>query len=99
MGNRPVAPIVESNRQMVVLVPTPEFRAYQLVRLARATARRPGVSDPERALRNRIARDELVAADAVARARDLGVRVVEVNGDRNAEAVADLVAEHFAGYL
>jgi hypothetical protein len=100
-GLRPelVAPVVESTGQMVVLVPTPEFRAYQQGRLPRATAPHPGVTDPERALRNRLARDELVAADAVARAHDLGVRVVEVDGERDAEAVAGLVVEHFAAYL
>lgn len=100
-GLRPelVAPVVESTGQMVVLVPTPEFRAYQLERLPRATARHPGVRDPERAWRNRIDRDELVAADAVARARDLGIRVVEVDGSRDAETVAALVADHFAAYL
>ncbi|MEV0427953.1 hypothetical protein [Micromonospora sp. NPDC050495] len=100
-GLRPelVAPVVESTRQMVVLVPSAEFRAYQLARLPRASARHPGVSDPERALRNRVARDELVAADAVAQARELGVRVVEVDGSRDAEAIAGLVTEHFAAYL
>ena len=100
-GLRPelVAPVVESTGQMVVLVPTPEFRAYQAGRLPRATARHPGVSDPERALRNRLARDELVAADAVARAGELGVRVIEVDGGRDAEVATGLVAEHFAAYL
>ncbi|WP_319463623.1 hypothetical protein [Micromonospora sp. RTP1Z1] len=57
------------------------------------------MSDPGRALRHRLARDELVAADAVARARELGVRVIEVDGGRDAEAVAALVAAHFAAYL
>ncbi|MGC4893394.1 hypothetical protein [Micromonospora sp. DT31] len=100
-GLRPelVAPVVESTRQMVVLVPTPQFRAYQLARLPRATARHRGVSDPERAWRNRIARDELVAADAVTAARALGIRVIEVDGGLDAEATAALVADHFAGYL
>ncbi|SCE76974.1 hypothetical protein [Micromonospora mirobrigensis] len=100
-GLRPelVAPLVESTRQMVVLVPTPAFRAYQRDRLARATAPQPGVGDPARALRNRLARDELVAADAAARARGLGVRVIEVDGDRDAAAVADLVEEQFAEFL
>ncbi|MEE3919592.1 hypothetical protein V2I01_18295 [Micromonospora sp. BRA006-A] len=57
------------------------------------------MSDPERAWRHRIARDELVAADAVAGARALGIRVIEVDLGRDAEAVAALVADHFAGYL
>ena len=54
-GLRPelVAPVVESVRQMVVLVPTAEFRAHQLTRLPRASNAVAGVSDPERANRNR----------------------------------------------
>ncbi|MGC1212909.1 MAG: hypothetical protein WA890_16780 [Micromonospora sp.] len=100
-GLRPelVAPVVESTQQMVVLVPTPEFRAYQRERLPRASARHPGVSDPERALRQRWARDELVSADAAARARDLGIRVIEVDGSRDVDEITGLVAEHFAAYL
>ncbi|WP_410578599.1 hypothetical protein [Amycolatopsis sp. lyj-108] len=57
------------------------------------------VSDPERAQRNRVARDRLVAEDAVRAADSLGVRVLEIDGSIAAEAVADVVAEHFAPYL
>ncbi|MGC5018679.1 hypothetical protein [Micromonospora sp. DT47] len=44
-------------------------------------------------------RDELLAADTVAPARELGVRVIEVDGSRDAEGIAGLVAEHLAAYL
>ncbi|WP_327032987.1 hypothetical protein [Micromonospora ureilytica] len=100
-GLRPelVAPVVESVRQMVVLVPTAEFRAHQLTRLPRASNALAGVSDPDRANRNRWKRDELVAVDAVAQAEELGVRVVEVDGSLDGEQLTDLVAEHFAAYL
>ncbi|MEV0809175.1 hypothetical protein [Micromonospora sp. NPDC050200] len=80
-------------------VPTAEFRAYQIGRLPRTGAVADGVSDSARAPRNRLARDELVAADAVARADELGIRVVRVGGSRDAAAVTALVEEHFADLL
>lgn len=102
-GLRPelVAPLLDSLRRMVVLVPTEAFRQHQVRTLPRAGAfsRAGEISDPERAQANRIARDRLVAEDAVQSAKRLGIRVIEVDGSRDAEGVADLVAEHFAPYL
>jgi hypothetical protein len=100
-GLRPelVARIVDSPRRMIVMVPTEEFRRRQVRDLPRAAAVGHRVSDPARAQRNRLERDRLVAEDAVRAARRLGVRVLEVDGSRDAEAVADVVAEHFGPYL
>jgi hypothetical protein len=100
-GLRPelVAPIVDSPRRMVVLVPTQEFRHRQLGALPRAAAFGHRVSDPLRAQRNRLERDRLVADDAVHTARRLGIRVIEVDGSRDAQAVAGVVADHFGPYL
>ncbi|HEY3465299.1 MAG TPA: hypothetical protein VGL47_09220 [Amycolatopsis sp.] len=96
-GLRPefVAPLLDSPRRMVVMVPTEEFRQHQLSTLPRAAKFTPNVSDPVRAQRNRIARDRLLAEDAVRRARRLGIRVLEIDGSADAEAVADTVAGHF----
>ncbi|MFI6071585.1 hypothetical protein ACIA5C_08350 [Actinoplanes sp. NPDC051343] len=44
-------------------------------------------------------RDRLVASDAVRSAGKLGVRVIRVDGSRDAGAVADLVAEQFREFL
>lgn len=44
-------------------------------------------------------RNRLIADDAGRSARRLGMRVVEVDGSLDAEAVADLVADHFAPFL
>jgi hypothetical protein len=55
--------------------------------------------DPDQAQHNRLLRDQLVADDAVRTARRLGMPVIEVDGSRSAEAVADLVAAHFGTYL
>ncbi|TYB50338.1 hypothetical protein FXF51_56630 [Nonomuraea sp. PA05] len=100
-GLRPelVAPIVDSPRRMVVMVPTAEFRDRQARELPRATAVGAAVSDPDLAQRNRLERDRLVADDAVRSARRLGIRVIEVDGTLDADAVADLVAGHFLPYL
>jgi hypothetical protein len=100
-GLRPalVAPIVDSPRRMIVMVPTEDFRRHQLRTLPRANALSSDVSDPERAQRNRIARDRLVAEDAVRTASEQGMSVIEVDGSLDAEGVADVVAGHFSPYL
>ncbi|EME54245.1 hypothetical protein [Amycolatopsis decaplanina] len=100
-GLRPelVAPLLDSPRRMIVMVPTDDFREHQLRVLPRAAATTHRVSDPERARRNRIARDRLVAEDAVRTANGLGIRVLWIDGTDDAEAVADVVAEHFGPYL
>ncbi|MFD7532004.1 hypothetical protein ACFV8E_31175 [Streptomyces sp. NPDC059849] len=100
-GLRPelVVPLLDSVRRMVVLVPTEDFRQHQIRTVPRAGALGVPVGDPARAQANRIARDRLVAEDAVRGARRLGVRVIEVDGTRDAAAVTSLVAEQFAPWL
>ncbi|MFI7051857.1 hypothetical protein ACWDOR_01565 [Streptosporangium canum] len=100
-GLRPelVATIIDSPRRMIVMVPSEGFRERQLRELPRATAVDHAVSDPDRAQRNRLARDRLVADEAARSARRLGIRVLEVDGLDDAEAVADIVVDHFSSYL
>ncbi|MEU1727355.1 hypothetical protein ACNF49_03625 [Actinomadura sp. ATCC 39365] len=100
-GLRPelVAPIIDSPCRMIVMVPSEAFRQRQLRELPRAGSLRLQVSDPERAQENRLARDRLVADEAVRSACRLGIRVLEVNGSDDAEVVADTVADHFSSYL
>ncbi|MGC7097882.1 hypothetical protein ACPZ19_24695 [Amycolatopsis lurida] len=99
-GLRPelVAAAFEVER-MVVMVPTEEFRECQVRELPRAGALGVPVSDPGLAQRNRLARDRLVAEDAVRRARECGVHVIEVDGTRDAEQVADQVQARFSRFL
>ncbi|TLS42151.1 hypothetical protein FE633_32560 [Streptomyces montanus] len=100
-GLRPelVARIIDSPRRMVVMVPTPEFRRHQARELPRAASLGHRVSDPARAQANRLTRDRLVAEDAVRTAHQLGIRVIEVDGSRDATAMAEVVADHFSPYL
>ncbi|MCO8270132.1 hypothetical protein M1L60_05940 [Actinoplanes sp. TRM 88003] len=99
-GCRPelVAAVTDPAR-MVVMVPTDEWRLRQAARLPRAMSLSHKVSDPELAAHNRIERDRLIALDAVARAHEYGIPVIEVDGTRPAELIADEVAEHFRPYL
>ncbi|MEU5921399.1 hypothetical protein [Streptomyces sp. NPDC047141] len=100
-GLRPelVAPLLDSLRRMVVLVPTEEFRRHQIRTLPRAGSLNVPVTDSARAQANRVDRDRLIARSAAQNARRLGIRVIEVDGALNATAVAAEVAEHFAPYL
>jgi hypothetical protein len=100
-GLRPelVASITDDLRRMVVLVPTDEWRLRQATRLARARAVGHKVSDPALAQRNRLERDRLIAEDAVRAARELGIRVIEVDGTGDPESLADQVADHFGPFL
>jgi hypothetical protein len=100
-GLRPelVVPIIDSPRRMVVMVATEEFRRRQLRELSRAATVGHQVSDPLRAQRNRLARDRIVADEAAGSARRLGIRVIEIDGTHDADAIADIVADHFTPYL
>ncbi|MEV4315765.1 hypothetical protein [Actinocrispum sp. NPDC049592] len=100
-GLRPelVAPLLSAPTQMIVMVPTDEFRAHQIRTLPRAQAVGAVVTNPGRAQRNRLARDRLIATDAVESARRLGIRVLEVDGSQDAEAVADILTDHFRPHL
>ena len=100
-GLRPdlVVPITAAPERMVVMVPTEEFRQRQAAQLPRAARVSAEVSDPDLAQRNRIERDRLLAEDCVRTARELGVHVIEVDGSRDAEAMADVLADHFSSFL
>jgi hypothetical protein len=99
-GLRPelVAAITDPAR-MVVLAPTEPWRRRQAAALPRARRIGHQVSDPELAARNRFERDRLITEDAVREAHRHGIRVIEVNGTRTAEAIADDVADHFRPFL
>jgi 2-phosphoglycerate kinase len=100
-GLRPeaLAPMLDAPDRMIVMVPTEEFRQHQMSTLPRAGALSVDGGDPELAQANRVERDRLLAEHAVRAARKHGVHVLEIDGSRDAEAVADDVARHFAAYL
>jgi 2-phosphoglycerate kinase len=101
IGLRPeaLAPLLDTADRMIVMVPTEEFRQHQIRTLPRAAALSTEVSDQALAQANRIERDRLLADHATRAAREHGVRVLEVDGSQDAEAVADELEHHFAAYL
>jgi hypothetical protein len=101
-GLRPdlIAPLLDDARRAVFLVPSEDFRQQQLCALPRAGLFPvSGVSDPDRAQRNRIERDRLLARDVVESANRLGLRVIIVDGNRSVAEVAEMVEGQFRPFL
>jgi len=100
-GLRPglLAPLLDSPRRAIFLVPSDRFRERQLAQLPRAGRVSLPTSDPDRAQRNRLDRDRLLTTELVGSARLLSLRTVTVDGTLNVDEVADLVAEHFHPFL
>ncbi|WP_034264143.1 hypothetical protein [Actinospica robiniae] len=100
-GLRPeaLAPMLDAPDRMIIMVPTEEFRQHQIRTLPRASTVTVDVGDPELAQANRVERDRLLAEHAARAAREHGVHVLEIDGSRDAEAIADDVARHFAAHL
>ena len=84
---RLVAPLLNGPRQAVWLLPTPAFRrtAFEARGFTWEIPRK--TSDPERALVNLLARDELFTALLVSEAATLQLPVIEVDVDRPVEDV------------
>ena len=93
-----VVPVLTHPRQAIWLVPADDFKAASMER-RRKPSFRAQVSDPDRARANLLQRDRLLAQAVRDQARAHGVRVVEVDGSRPVEAVAALLADHFAPFL
>ena len=101
-GLRPdlIAPHLRQSDRAVFLVPTEAFRERQLASVGRAKSMStPGLRDPERAQRNRVERDRIIAADLVEQATRLGLPVIVVDGSENAGQVAARVEAQFRPYL
>jgi adenylate kinase family enzyme len=101
-----VAPYLNGPHQAIWLVPTDAFCEEARRRKQAALAerqKRHGVynegSDPERRLRNLIARDCELARVVKRQAEELGLPVVEVDGSRSIDEMVELVERHFDPYL
>jgi hypothetical protein len=99
-GNAPryVAPLLSWPQQAVFLLPTREFRERALgTRFADPARARAnwGTADARVALANRLTRDDLWDAEVREQAEDLGLPVIDIDGTRDAGAVADSLARQF----
>ena len=93
-----VCPLLTWPEQAVFLLPTGEFRRRVLgaryADPARARANWGG-ADTAVAMANRLDRDALLDAEIREQATDLGLPVVDIDGTRDAESVADDLARRF----
>jgi 2-phosphoglycerate kinase len=89
---RLVAPLLGHATQAVWLLPTPDFRRTAFDSRGFTWSIPGRTRDPERALANLLERDRLFTNLIAAEARRLGLRVIEVDGDLDLEALTDRVA-------
>jgi len=86
---RLVAPLLSGPQQAVWLLPTPEFRRAALESRGSTWMIPNKTSDPQRALANLLARDQLFTEQLRAQARAAGIQTVDVDGSLDvAESVA-----------
>src|ERR671933_152564 len=93
-----ILPLLAGPRQAIWLVPSAAFKRESHARRGKSAWRAP-LSDPERAYRNHVERDLLLAEHYRRQARELGVPLIEVDGSRPVEEVAAVVEAHFAPLL
>jgi hypothetical protein len=96
-----VAPLLNSARQAIFLVPTPERREIVAARRwgIGQLERFPGIVERERALTNVSARDELLDARIVSSCAELGLRCERFDGSLDLDDSLALLEDHFREHL
>lgn len=90
-----VRPLLLEASSAVWLIPTPTFREAAFAARKPAEAFWLRTADPQRALKNLIARDEIFTAEIAAAASRNGLVSFHVDGGRNAAATATAIADQF----
>jgi hypothetical protein len=94
-----VAPLLESPRQAVWLLPTPSFCSEQLLNTSQAWATPNLTRNPPRAQANRIERDTLLVERVREQALARGLYVIDVAGSRPLAEIEAHVVSHLRPYL
>ena len=94
-----VAPLLESPRQAVWLLPTPNFRIEQLLKRPQAWATPNLTRDPTRAQENRMERDTLLVERVREQALARGIRVIDVDSSRPLPEIEAYVVAHLGPIL
>lgn len=95
---RDVAPLLAHPEQAAFLLPTSDFREHALrTRFADPHRARAnwGDLDPAVAIANRLKRDELWDAEIRRQATETGLPVIDIDGSRPPESIADELAANF----
>jgi hypothetical protein len=90
-----VRPLLCDSRAAVWLIPTRSFRQAAFAARERVEAFWRRTSDPERALHNLLARDDIFTTEIAAAASRDGLRTVAIDGSRDAVATAAAIADQF----
>ena len=90
-----IEPLIATARQAIWLTPTDEFRRASFERRDKPSFRHE-TEDPDRARVNMIARDALLSQHVKRTAAERGYTVIEVDGLRSVQALADVVERHFS---
>jgi hypothetical protein len=93
-----VAPLLTSAHQAIWLMPTPAFARESAERRDKPQGRFE-TSDPERFRANFLRRDTLLAEYIRREVTAHGLTMIEVNGSRSPNELADQIDAHFAPYL
>jgi hypothetical protein len=93
-----VAPLLTSAHQAVWLMPTPAFARESLMKRDKPQGRFE-TSDPERFRENFLRREALLAEYIRREGTERGLTLIEVDGSRSPDEVADQIDAHFAPYL
>jgi adenylate kinase family enzyme len=91
-----VAPLLDSPRQAVWLICTPDFRRATHFGRPHAWSTPRLTDDPERAQANRLTRDDRVAKEIAYRADEVGLKAIEVDGSRDLGEIELEVDAHLA---
>jgi hypothetical protein len=93
-----VTPLLTSARQAVWLIPTPAFAQESLAKRDKPQGRFE-TSDPERFRENFLRREALLAEYIRREVTERGLTLIEVDGSRSPDELADQIDAHFAPYL
>ncbi len=88
--------VIQSPTQAIFLLPTPDLSDAILRRRGGSAAM---TSDPERARRNILARNAIIAARIAASCDELDLRHERVDGSRSLDELIALLEEHFRPHL
>jgi hypothetical protein len=88
-----VEPLLQSHQHAIWLISTEEFKRASYARRGKGTF--ADTTDPDRARRNHVGRDIVLAEVNRQQAIQLGLTAVDVDGKLGLDGIVDLVVEHF----
>jgi shikimate kinase len=89
-----VVPVLSSNHHAIWLVPSEEFKLASMKRRYKPSFL-DETTDKDRAIKNVLTRDMLLAELVMAQVQSFGQKVLQIDGSRTVEEVAIIIEEYF----